>query len=147
MNKNHCVYKTLNLLGGDSTSSNTGWRAGVMALLEKKLGRKYHWLICQLHTNELMLRKLIETLDGKTNSKTGFSGILGQLLLKVKDMKPNYNFKKIDLGPGLIELPENVVKDLSTDQKILYKRCTAVRTGYLPHDVALSKCGPIVHSR
>ena len=40
--KNHDVYKTLNVLGGDSTSSNTWWGGGVMALLEKKLGRKYH---------------------------------------------------------------------------------------------------------
>ena len=117
------VDETLTHLAGDSTPSNTGWKKGVMAWLEKKIGRKMHWLVCQLHTNELMLRKLIEKLDGKTSSSTGFSGPLGKLLTKVKDMKPNYNFKKINVGPDLIELSEKVVKDLSTDQNLLYKRC------------------------
>jgi hypothetical protein len=145
--KLHGLEETLDLLAADSTNSNTGWRAGVIAWLEKKLGRKFHWLICQLHTNELMLRSLIEKLDGKSSSKTGFSGPLGKLLPKVKHMKPSYTFKKIDLGPGLIELPEEVVRDLSTDQNLLYKRCTAARTGILPRDVALRKSGTIVHSR
>ena len=53
--RSHGVEETLNLLAGDSTASNTGWMAGVIAWLEKKLGRKYHWLICMLHTNELGL--------------------------------------------------------------------------------------------
>ena len=108
---------------------------------------KMHWLVCQLHTNELMLRKLIEKLDGKTDSRTGFSGPLGKMLSKVKDMKPDYKFKKIDVGPGLIKLPEEIVKDLSTDQNLLYLRCQAARSGHLPRDVALRKSGHIVHSR
>ena len=42
--RSHGVEETLNLLAGDPTASNTGWMAGVKAWLEKKLGRKYHWM-------------------------------------------------------------------------------------------------------
>jgi hypothetical protein len=90
-----------------------------------------------------MLSKLIEQLDGKTDSKTGFSGPLGKMLSKVKDMKPNFDFKKIEVWPGLMELPPDVVKD----QHLLYKRVKAARSGHLPRDVALRKSGKIVHSR
>ena len=143
----HGLDQTLTHLGADSTSSNTGWRRGVIAWMEKILGKKFHWLICMLHTNELGLRKLMAALDGKTCSKTGFSGPLGKLLDKVKYMQPNFAFKKIELGPEVPELPDDVEKDLSRDQKVLYKRWKAVKTGILPKEVALYKSGPIVHSR
>ena len=70
-------------LGGDSTNSNTGWRKGSIACLEKLLGKKLHWLICMLYTIELGLRKLVKEIDGKTTSSTGFSGLLGKKLPKV----------------------------------------------------------------
>ena len=78
--KEHGVENTLKLLGGDSTASNIGWRGGTIAWIEKLLGRKVHWLICMIHTNELGLRHLIELTDGKTDSKEGYSGPLGKLL-------------------------------------------------------------------
>ena len=49
--RNYGVEQTLTHLAGDSTASNTGWKKGVIAWLERKIGRKVHWLICQLHTN------------------------------------------------------------------------------------------------
>ena len=134
-------------LSGDSTNSNTGWKKGVMAWLEKKIGKKMHWNVCQLHTNELGLRHLVVKLDGKTDSKSGWSGFLGKLLAKVMAMKPKFDFKKIDVGPDLIKLPEDVVRDLSTDQNLLYLRCQAAKSGVLPRDVALRNTGQIVHSR
>ena len=143
----HGLEKTLQLIGADSTKPVTGWRAGVIAWIEKKIGRKLHWLICMAHTNELGLRQLIQTLDGKTDSKKGFSGPLGKLLKKVDTMKTNRNFKKISVGPELIELPSEIVKTLSTDANLAYLRCKAVRSGILPRDVELRKTGEIVHSR
>ena len=56
-------------------------------------------------------------------------------------------FKKIDLGPGLIDLPDEVLSDLSTDQELSYKLVKAIRSGTLPRDLALRKPGPIVLSR
>ena len=57
---------------------------------------------------------------------------MGKLLKKVKDMKTNPNFKKISVGPELIELPAEIVKSLSTDANLAYLRCKAVRSGHLP---------------
>ena len=34
------LTKTLEMLAGDSTKFNTGWHAGIIAWIEKKLGRK-----------------------------------------------------------------------------------------------------------
>ena len=141
------VDESLQFLSADSTNSNTGWKAGIISIIEKKLGRKVNWNICALHTNELLLRHLMELLDGKTDSKTGFSGPLGKLLKLVADMKRTQSFKKIDLGPDLISLPDEVIKDLSTDQELSYKLVKAVRSGHLPRDIALRKPGAIVHSR
>jgi hypothetical protein len=145
--KLHGLTLTLEFLSADSTNSNTGWRAGIIAWLEKLLGRKVTWLICQLHTNELGLRHLFESLDGKTNSKDGWSGPLGKLLKSVNSLERDYRFKKICLGPELIELSPEVVKDLSTDQHLLYKLTVAVRTGHLPKEVGVRKVGNMVHSR
>ena len=141
------VDESLQFLSADSTNSNTGWKAGIITWIEKKLGRKVNWKICALHTNELLLRHLMELLDGKTDSKTGFSGQLGKLLKLVADMKRTQSFKKIDLGPDLIALPDEVVNDLSTDQELSYKLVKAIRSGHLPRDIAMRKPGAIVHSR
>ena len=48
----------------------------------------------------------LSCLDGKTNSKSGWSGDLGKLLKSVENMRRNYSFKKINLGPELIEIPK-----------------------------------------
>ena len=68
-----------------------------------------------LHSNELPLRHLIEALVGKSDSKSGFSGPIGKLFKKVHSMQRKSVFKKIDLGPGLIDLPDEVLSDLSTE--------------------------------
>jgi hypothetical protein len=111
------------------------------------LGSKVTWLICQLHTNELGLRHLFQQLDGKTDSKTGWSGPLGKLLKSVDSLERNYNFKKICLGPDLIDLPPEVKSDISTDQSQFYELVEAVRSGNLPRKLALRKTGNMVHSR
>ena len=46
----------------------SGCRGGIFTLLEKKWGHKCEWVCCQLHIAELILRKLIEELDGVTTS-------------------------------------------------------------------------------
>ena len=89
----------------------------------------------------------MEELDGKTDSKTGFSGPLGKLLKQVPDMQRTQNFKKIALGPDLIQLSDQVIGDLSTDQELSYKLVLAIRSGHLPRDIALRKPGAVVHSR
>ena len=91
----HGWDKTVELIGGDSTNSNSGWKGGALAWLERSLRRKVFWVICMIHCNELPLRHLMSKLDGKTNSKEGWTGPIGKLLPKVNEMERNYSFDPI----------------------------------------------------
>jgi len=64
----------------DGTNTNVGWKTGIIRRLEKKFQRPLHWIICQLHGNELPLRHLLIQLDGKTSGPTQFTGAVGKLL-------------------------------------------------------------------
>ena len=59
---NWCVEygadKTLKFIAGDSTVSNTGYKGRLFFFLEKYLGHRLFWIVCQLHTKELKLRWL-----------------------------------------------------------------------------------------
>ena len=60
------ILNDLIAIGCDSTNINTGWKGGVIQYIERKINRKLICLICALHTNELPLRHLGISLDGKT---------------------------------------------------------------------------------
>ena len=75
LNERNLSHKLL-AVGGDSTNVNTGWEGGAMQWVEKKLGRKLVWIVCDLHTGELPLRHLIIELDGPTLSGNKWSGPL-----------------------------------------------------------------------
>ena len=70
-----------------------------------------------------------------------------KLLTKITEMERNYSFKPISKGPGLIELSEEIVKELSSDQKYAYRICQTVIKGHLTEDLANQKPGTLVHSR
>ena len=135
------------VVGTDSTSCITGNVGGAICLLEKGLGRKLHWSICILHTNELPLRHLFTYLDGPTTGANSFKGVIGKKLPEVSEMEWNPAFKPISAGPGLEELPEDVFRDLSSDQKYLYLTVEAVRSGIVPDKLKCLTNGPISHSR
>ena len=56
-------------------------------------------------------------------------------------------FPLIPGDTALIELPEYVVKNLSTDQKNCYKLAQAIKSGIVPKELSTLKCGPLNHSR
>ena len=70
----HGIDKTLKYIGGDSVVVNTGVFSGVMRRVEELLQRRLMRIICELHTNELPLRHIIEELDGPTSGANSFSG-------------------------------------------------------------------------
>ena len=45
------------------------------------------------------------------------------------------------------ELDDDILKDLSRDQKLLYHYCQAVGTGHVPPDLAVQVAGPLNHAR
>lgn len=143
----HGAKESIQVIGGDSTSTITGWNGGAFAHLEKLLGHKCIWSICMIHLNELPLRHLIESLDGKTDSSNTYKGEIGKLLPKVNELPINYQFKPLPGGEDLIELPDDIVKSLSTDQHNCYLLVKAIKSGNLSRDLANKKGGPINHSR
>ena len=145
--KERNIEDHLQAVGGDSTNVNTGWEGGVMQWVERKLGRRLVWIVCDLHTGELSLRHLIIDLDGPTLSNNKWSGPLGKMLDTATELEINPNFTKITVGPPLIYLPEDVSKDLSTDQFYGYMMVNAIRTGVLPERLAHLEIGPVCHSR
>ena len=62
-------------------------------------------------------------------------------------MAYNPNFKALTGGEELINIPEDVVEKMSTDQKVCYKLVQAVKKGHLPPDMQEMLCGPICHAR
>lgn len=143
---NHLKSKSVELseiavIGCDGTVLNTGFKGGVIRLMEEELNRPLQWFICQLHSNELPLRHLLLHLDGKTTGPKCFSGTIGTQLQNCHT-KPIVKFTVI---PTI--LPEISKTDLSTDQKYLYDVMTAISTGIFPSDLANMEPGPLNHSR
>ena len=58
------------------------------------------------------------------------------MLDTVNDIEINPKFAKIDIGPPVIDLRPEVVKDLSTDQAYAYQILLAIRTGHLSKTLA-----------
>ena len=52
-------------LSGDGMPGNTGCDNGAFRLFEELIGREVQWLICTLHLNELVFRKLFIALGKK----------------------------------------------------------------------------------
>ena len=100
-----------------------------------------------IHLNELPLRHLFETLDGKTCSANKFKGEIGKLLPKVDELPINYNFKALPGGENLIDLPDDIVKTLSTDQHNCYLLVNDIKSGNLSKDLSNRKGGPINQAR
>lgn len=115
--------KNLKAIGCDGTNVNTGWKDGVIRIIEVQIEKPLQWVICMLHANELPLRHLLQQLDGQTKGPNSFSGLIGLLLVSC-DTKPVQKFQPIN-----ILLPEVDDKDLSTDQRYLYQICCAIRDG------------------
>lgn len=134
----------LAVIGCDGTAVNTGYKGGIIRLLELHLKRPLQWFICLLHGNELPLRHLFEHLDGHTTGPHSFSGSLGTQLQECETM-PRVQFQKIECD--LKVLPDSVLQDLSTDQTYLYDMCRAVASGTCDEALSHRNPGKLVMSR
>ena len=98
------------------------------------------WLICLLHPNELLLRQLIQHLDGKPNHPTGFKGAIGKILENCEKLSV------ILFEPIEVELPNIDPKEFSTDQKYLFDICDGISRGNILMSLSLIDPGKISHS-
>ena len=139
---------TLECIVCDGTSVMTGCYNGVLANVERELGRELQWSICQLHANECPMRHVFQELDGGygTSGPTSFHGPMGKAITEPdKHLQPVVKFVPVT-SPDLPELPDSVVHDLSRDQYLMYRYCVAVHNGEVPADLASQKPGGINHA-
>ena len=137
---NHKEKNNIIAIGCDGTAVNTGAKGGAIKMIELKLNKPVHWFICQLHTNELPLRHLFQTLDGKTTGPKGYSGNIGKMLDGCEKLDV-VNFK-----PVLFDLLDMSQIDLSTDQQYLYDIHQSVSAGKLSEGLANKNPGKIAQS-
>ena len=76
-----------------------------------------------IHINELLLQHLIIQIDGKYSPDQGWTRPLEKLLSKVHDLEINGDFTIFPI----IELPDKIVKNLSTNQKNCYWSLSAMK--------------------
>ena len=131
----------------DNTSSNTGFRNGMIKCLEDLLERKLHLLGCGLHLNELPFRSLFKHLDGTTSGPRSFNGMLGQACSSDIWLEPISQYQKVEGETSTIVLSEAVLKDLSMDQRLLYDYACAIESGSLELSLARKHIGPHNHPR
>lgn len=145
MDENKINLDELVCLGCDGCPTNTGKNNGVLRTLEGKLKRPLQWVICQLHTNELPLRHLIEKFDGKTKGPFGFTGPIG------KEIASCHSRDIVQYQPihsDLIDIiPDLDMADLSTDQRYLLAISKAVITGTPEEGLEGKSPGKLSHAR
>ena len=131
----------------DNTPANTGAKNGLVVHLERMLGRNLHTIGCSLHQNELPLRALFKKLDGEAIGPTTFTGPLGKKCKKDIHNDPQVLFEKVEttLVDGFI--PSPVLKDLSSDQRLLYEYCKGIGRGRVDKQWSSRKIGPLNHAR
>lgn len=131
----------LEAIGCDGTSTNTGWKNGVIRNIEVKIQRPLQWFICLLHFNELPYRHLFQFLDGESTGPSSFSGVIGKRLTQCEKL-PVVNFETVE--SETIEIDR---EDLSKDQQYLFDIVKTIQTGNCAPDMANRDPGPLSHSR
>ena len=127
-------WQNVKITGHDTENTNTGKDKGVVACLEHLIGHKLERAPCLLHMNELYYRAVCVNMGVKTLSGNKWTGPIGALLPKVKDLEYNDEFVPVPGQTELVDLPPEVLGDLSADQKTLYRLLKMVKTGEkIPH--------------
>ena len=139
--------ETLEVISADGTAVNTGYKSGAIAELERNLGRPLYWNICLKHGNELPLRHVFDKLDGGygTSGPNSFKGDLGMEIAGDIHKNEVVPFEKIEANVD--DISEEILADLSRDQKLLYRYAKAIIAGTVPADLKDQKPGPLCHSR
>jgi hypothetical protein len=139
------VNGNLKVIGCDGTVNNVGCHGGIIHTIEMTLQKTVHWFVCQLHGNELLLRRLFETVDGKSCGPSAFCGDIGKAVSKEVSSLPVVDFESV---PGFVsEIHSDVVKLLSADQRYLYEICVAVQNAHVPASLARRNPGKLHHAR
>ena len=146
LDENNWKTQPIVCIGADGTNSNVGAENGAIHYLEMMLGKPLHYLICQLHGNELPFRAVFYYYDGKPSGPEHWRGPIGR---RIKESVSNLvvvDFQPIQFSE-FPSLPDDIVADLSWDQKYLYRICMALIHGTVDDDLAAIEPGPPCVSR
>ena len=141
-------YKSLSTLKAllvDNTASNTGYQNGLVVCLERLISRTLHTVPCMLHWNECPWKAIFKTKDGITAGPKTFTGTIGKQAAKDLHNTPVANFEIIT--SNLIELPSDVLKQLSHDQRLLHEYTIGISSGTIDKVYASRTIGPLNHAR
>ena len=72
-----------------------------------------------MHINELCLREIIEKTIGERKCKTKLQGNIGERLSEVTDLPSTEEIRIVETAE-IIEINDEILADLSTDQKYAY---------------------------
>ena len=84
-------------------------------------------------------------MDGPTTGPEAWSGPIGGALVKDVWLEPVVTFATME--GKIMDMPKEVLEDLSRDASILYKLGHAIQTGVVPPDVVAATIGPPLHAR
>ncbi len=129
----------------DNTAANVGHLNGLVVSLENIIGRPLQLIGCSLHQNELPWKAVFRKIDGATTGPRTFDGKIGILCQEDMEDKPQIKFKPI--GSSLVELPSEILNDLSHDQRLLYEYTSGIQNGSVNSVYASRKVGPVNHAR
>ena len=62
-------------------------------------------------------------------------------------MEYNPSFKAMSGGEALTNIPEDILRNMSTNQKVCYKLVNGVKVGKLPPEMQDMLCGKISHAK
>ncbi|XP_065673712.1 uncharacterized protein LOC136090757 [Hydra vulgaris] len=131
----------------DNTATNTRPISGLVVKLEEFLKRKLHLIGCALHQNELPLRALFVKLNGDTTGPRSFSGLLGKRCAEIIQDRNQVLFECIENPIVDKYIPEEILTDLSCDQRLLFKYCKGIGIDIVSDKWAAYKVGPLNHAR
>src|SRR5215469_12117780 len=129
----------------DGAPVNTGKMGGVLRFIEIHLQRPIQWLICLLHANELPFRHVLQKIDGKPTGPQTFQGNIGRAIQKDLTKCSITNFRPV--VSKIKHIPEDIVMQLSTDQKYLYDMCFSIHQGHVTPLLASKSPGALHHFR
>ena len=131
----------------DNTATITGPINGLVVKLEELLKRKLHLIGCALHQNELPLRALFKKLDGMTTGPGSFSGLIGKRC--AENIQDTHQVLIEPVTNPIVDgyIPEEVLKDLSCDQRLLFEYCKGIGSGKVVCKWTAYKIGPLNHAR
>ena len=124
----------------------TGIKPGLIASLEKLLGRPLQWAICLLHLNKLPLSHVFQMIGGTTNGPQSFACPIRKAITGKVSTWQVTTFKKIE-NDDFPAISNFVLETLSTDQYYAYKICQAVISGELSEYLELLEVGKLSHAR